>query len=63
MITGRVGFLVSLAVEKLVKERCIEPRMIISSDSENYDLRVCENCLRITEGIDIVIHLPAKGCS
>lgn len=60
LVTGGAGFLGSFVVEKLVKERGIKPQKVIIPRSRDCDLRVWENCLRVTKGVDIVIHLAAR---
>lgn len=59
LITGEAGFLGSFVVEKLI-ERGVEPQNIRIPRSKDTDLRTWENCLRVLEGIDIIIHLAAR---
>lgn len=57
LITGGRGFLGSHLVKKL-KE--LNPQMIRIADTEKYDLRKYEDCLKASKGMDMVIHLAAK---
>jgi len=60
LVTGGAGFLGSFVVEKLVGERGVDPQCIFIPRSRDCDLRMRENCLGVTKGIDIVIHLAAR---
>lgn len=60
LVTGGAGFLGSRVVEKLKKERGADPKNIIIPRSKNYDLKIWDNCLKVSKNIDIVIHLAAK---
>ena len=60
LITGGAGFLGSRIVESLVHKRGVSDNQIIIPRSKDIDLRIWENCAKIVEGIDIVIHLAAK---
>jgi GDP-L-fucose synthase len=60
VLTGGAGFLGSFVVEKLTGERGVDPGRIFIPRSRECDLRVWENCLGVTRGVDIVIHLAAR---
>jgi GDP-L-fucose synthase len=60
LVTGGSGFLGSFVVEKLTGERGVDPGRIFIPRSRECDLRIWENCLGVTQGVDIVIHLAAR---
>ena len=60
LVTGGAGFLGSFLVEKLIKERGVNPGNIRVPRSKEMDLRIWENCVRAVKDMDIVIHLAAR---
>lgn len=57
LITGGYGFLGQYVVKELEK---MGVRNIRIPDSKKEDLRVWNNCMKVTEGVDVVIHLAAR---
>lgn len=57
LVTGGNGFLGKKVIDLIKKEK---PKKIIIPDSKKDDLRIFKNCLRITKGVDFVIHLAAR---
>ena len=61
LVTGGAGFLGSFAVEKLIKERGVAPKNIRIPRSNDIDLRILSNCVKVVKNIDIVIHIAGRG--
>ena len=61
LVTGGAGFLGSFVVDNLIKERNVRQENIRIPRSANMDLRIWENCVKVVDNIDIVIHLAGRG--
>lgn len=61
LVTGGAGFLGFFVVEKLIKERNVNPEGLVIPKSKDMDLRIWENCVKVVKDIDIVLHLAGKG--
>lgn len=57
LVTGSGGFLGGYVVEELKKRH---PQKILTPSIKDHDLRIYKECLSVTEGVDIVIHLAAN---
>lgn len=57
LVTGGAGFLGKRVVD-LLKEK--EVREIVVPRSKDFNLTIFDNCLKVSRGIDVVIHLAAK---
>lgn len=60
LLTGGAGFLGSHIAENLIQERGVAPDNIIIPSSKDSDLRKWENCKRLAQDTDVIIHLAAK---
>ena len=60
LVTGGAGFLGSHLVDRLVADRQVDPAQIVVPRSRDSDLRKAEECKRLVNGVDIVIHLAAR---
>jgi len=57
LITGSTGFLGQHLILKLKK---LQPKKIVTTLHEQFDLREYKDCLRACKGVDLVIHLAAN---
>ena len=60
LVTGGNGFLGSFLIEKLIREKRLDPNNIRAPRSNELDLTKWDNCINAAKDIDIVIHLAAK---
>jgi GDP-L-fucose synthase len=60
LVTGGAGFFGSFIVDKLIKERGVEPENIRVPRSKEIDLIKWENCVKAVADMDIVVHLAGK---
>ncbi len=59
LITGGAGFIGSYVVRNLIEKRGVKAPNIIVPRSKDHDLRNLDNCVRVVEGCQVVIHLAA----
>jgi len=59
LVTGGEGFVGSHLVENMVEKRGFAKEDIIVPNSQRDDLRIFENCQRLTDGVGLVFHLAA----
>jgi GDP-L-fucose synthase len=60
VLTGGAGFLRTQVTENLVRNRGVSRDQLVIPRSRETDLRRAENCDRVVEGANIIIHLAAK---
>jgi GDP-L-fucose synthase len=61
LVTGGAGFLGSFVVDDLIKNRKVPQENVRIPRSADTDLRIWENCVKVVNDIDIVVHLAGRG--
>lgn len=59
LVTGGTGFLGKALIKQLLENGVPSQKIVILS-SKDYDLRIPENCAKVTKGMDVIIHLAAN---
>ena len=60
LLTGGAGFLGSHMIQNLVEKRGVSRKQVCIPRSKDNDLKIWENCRKVTEGVDVIIHLAAR---
>ena len=61
LVTGGAGFLGSFVVDDLLKNVKVPQENVRIPRSADTDLRIWENCVKVVNDIDIVVHLAGRG--
>ena len=60
LLTGGAGFLGSYILENLIQKRGVSDSQVIIPRSKDLDLRKWEDCRKVAENADFIIHLAAR---
>ena len=60
LLTGGAGFLGSHILENLTQKRGVSDSQVIIPRSKDLDLRKWEDCRKVAENADVIIHLAAR---